>query len=567
MFRRVPRGTGIGAQQMGDSNRNKFTRRAALTGGAVVLAGVGTYAFRGRSARGFTLSTADAKTLSRGNGAEPDSLDPHKAQGQWENNIIGDMFVGLMTEDSAANAVFGAAESYTVSDDGLTYRFKIRDHIWSDGVKVTAHDFEYSFRRIADPKFAAQYVSILYPIRNMEAVSTGKLPVDRLGVHAVDDRTLELQFHFEVPYIEQLLTHFTTFAVPKHVVEKYGDHWMRPENIAVNGPYTLKQWIPNDHVRLEKNPRFYDAARVRIEHVTFYPTQDSEAALKRVRGGDFDLLTDSLPPQKIDWLRQNMANELRLWPFILSQYVQFNVQRKPFDDIRVRQALSLAIDREVMCSKVERAGEQPAYALIPPGMPGYPGNARVGFHAMPMAARLQKAKALLAEAGYGPRNPLTFDYSMIMTTEAKLISVALQEMWYQVGVNVRLTPSETQVHYAVLRKHDFDVAWAGWVADYRDPKNYLYLFQASTSDMNYGGYLNPKFEALVAQSDNMRDAHARGLVLQQAEQVLLDDVVVAPVYFGVTRDLVSPQVKGWISNNINVNRTRYLSLDRSVTTV
>ena len=552
---------------MADSNQNKFTRRAALTVGAVTMAGVGVYAFKGRSARGFTLSTADAKTLNRGNGAEPDTLDPHKAQGQWENNVIGDMFVGLMTEDAAANAVPGAAESYTVSADGLTYRFKIRDHVWSDGVPVTAHDYVFSFRRIADPKFAAQYVSILYPIKNMQDVNGGKLPADALGVRAVDDRTLEIEFHFQVPYIGQLLTHFTTFAVPKHAVEKHGDQWMRPENIVVNGPYILKQWVPNDHIQVIKNPRFWDAGNVKIETVNYYPTQDSEAAVKRLRGGEFDLLTDSLPPQKIDWLRVNMANELRLWPFILSQYVQFNFHRKPFDDIRVRQALSLAINREIMCSKVERAGEQPAYAMIPPGMPGYPGRASVGFRNVPMAGRLAKAKALLAEAGFGPHNPLSFDYSMIMTTETKLISVALQEMWRQVGVNVRLVPTETQVHYAVLRKHDFDVAWAGWVADYRDPKNYLFLFERATEDMNYGGYYNPKFETLVAQSDNTRDVAARAQMLQQAEQILLDDVAIAPVYFGVTRDLVSPQVKGWISNNVNVNRTRWLKLDRTITTV
>jgi len=551
---------------MVDSNRNKFTRRAAMAGGAVVLGGIGTYAFRGRSARGLTLSTADDKTLNRGNGAEPDTLDPHKAQGQWEYNIIGDMFIGLMTEDAAGNAVPGACESYGVSSDGLTYRFRIRDHHWSDGMPVTAQDFVYSFRRIADPKFAAQYVSILYPIRNMEAVSTGKLPAEALGVRAIDGRTLEIQFHFQVPYFAQLLTHFTTFPVPRHVVEKHGSDWLKPENIVVNGPYTLKQWVPNDHIQLVKNPRFYAAHAVRIENVFYYPTQDSEAALKRVRGGDFDVLTDSLPPQKIDWLRANMPRELRLWPSILTQYVQFNMMRKPFDDLRVRTALSLAIDREVICNKVERAGEQPAYALVPPGMPNYK-SAKLRFHGMPMEARRAKARQLLAEAGFGPGNPLSFEYSMTMTTEIKLISAALQEMWQQVGVNVRLAPSETQVHYAVLRKHQFDVAWAGWLADYRDPKNYLYLFQASTADMNYGGYRNAAYEALMDRSDEMRDAAERARLLAQAEQILLDDVAVAPVFFGVNRDLVSPQVKGWISNNINTYRTRYLSLDRSITTV
>ena len=325
---------------MVQSKRNVMTRRAALVAGTVVIVGAGALAFNGRSARGFTLSAADGKTLHRGNGAEPDTLDPHKAQGQWEYNIIGDMFVGLFTEDAAANPVPGAALSYSTSDDGLIHTFKLRDHTWSDGVPVTANDFVYSFRRIADPKFAAQYVSILFPIRNMEAVSGGHLPIDQLGVRAIDDRTLEIAFRFQVPYVAQLLTCFAAFAVPRHVVEKHGDRWLRPENIVTNGPYTLKEWRPNDHVQLVRNPRFYDAANVKIESVFFYPTPDSESALKRMRGGELDLLSDSLPPQKIDWLKANMAKQLRLAPFINSRYVQFNTHRKPFDDARAHRAVA-----------------------------------------------------------------------------------------------------------------------------------------------------------------------------------------------------------------------------------
>jgi oligopeptide transport system substrate-binding protein len=546
------------------SNRNPITRRTALAAGAVAVAGAGTLAFHGVSGSGLAASTADGRTLNRGNGAEPDTLDPHKAQGQWEYNIIGDMFLGLMTEDAAGNSTFGAATHYSASPDGLVYTFTLRDHRWSDGAPVTAHDYVYSFRRIADPKTAAQYVSILYPIRNLQAVAEGKLPPDQVGVRAIDDRTLEIAFRCQVPYIGELLTHFTTFAVPRHVVEKHGDQWTKPENIVTNGAYVLKRWVPNDHIQLVKNPHFYEHDKVAIENVFFYPTQDAQAALKRFRSADFDVVDDSLAPQQIDWLRAHMARELRLSPFILSQYVQFNLRRKPFDDVRVRTALSLAIDRETMCERISRAGEQPAYALVPPGIPGYPGKARLGFRAMPMAERLAKARALLAEAGYGPGHPLTFDFSMVMTTQVKLISVALQEMWRQIGVSLRLVPSETQVHYALLRRHDFEAAWAGWVADYRDAKNYLFLFESATPDMNYGYYANARFDALVAQSDQTRDTHARAEMLGEAEQILLDDAAIAPIHFGVTRDLVSPQVKGWISNNINVNRTRFLSLDRTI---
>jgi len=303
-------------------SRDRLTRRAALAAGALAVAGGGVLALKGTSGRGYTFSTSDNKTLNRGNGNEPDTLDPHKAQGQWEYNVIGDMFMGLMTEGADGSPVPGAAVSYSASADGLTYTFKIRDHLWSDGTPVTAHDFVFSLRRIADPKTNAQYVSILYPIKNMQAVYEGKLRPEDVGARAIDDKTLEISFHFQVPYIAQLLTHFTSFAVPKHVVEKHGDDWLLPHNFASNGSYVLKEWIPNDHVRLVKNPHFYDHDKVKIETVNYYPTPDSQAAVKRFRGGEFDLLDDSLPPQQIDWLRANLAKELRLSPFILTQYVQ-----------------------------------------------------------------------------------------------------------------------------------------------------------------------------------------------------------------------------------------------------
>ncbi len=514
----------------------------------------------------MNFSHADSRTLVRGNGAEPDTLDPHKASGNWENNIIGDMFIGLMTDAPDAGAIPGAAQSFTVSPDGLVYTFTLRDHVWSDGRPVTAHDFVFSYRRMADPKTAAQYVSILYPLKNMEAAAAGRLPPDRIGARAIDDKTLELTFHYQVPYIRELLTHYTAFAVPQHVVEKYGEDWTRAEHIVGNGPYVLKEWISNDHIHLVKNPRFFDAANVAIENVNYYPTQDSAAALKRFRAGEFDLVTDSVPPQQIAWLKANMPESLKLSPYILSQYAQFNLHRKPFDDIRVRLALSLAIDREILCEKVTRAGETASYVLVPPGMPFYR-SAALRFRAEPMASRIARAKSLMAAAGYTPDNPLSFALNTSNVTESRAVSVALQAMWKEVGALVRLDPYDSQIHYNMLRKRDFDVTWAGWIADYRDPKNYLMLFQSQTTDLNYGGYSNPAFDALVAASDNEHDAAKREDLLRQAEQRLLDDVVIAPGYLGVVRNLVSPQVKGFITNNVNIHRSRYLSLDRAARTV
>jgi len=546
--------------------QSKWTRRGLIAGGTLVVIGGAAAALKSSSGPGMNLSHADANTLIRGNGAEPDTLDPQKASGTWENNIIGDMFIGLMTDGANGEAIPGTADGYSVSPDGLTYTFKLGDHAWSDGTPVTAHDYVYSFRRIADPKTAAQYVSILYPMKNMQEAAAGHVRPDAVGARAIDDRTLELTFRFQVPYIKELLTHYASFAVPRHVVEKYGDDWTRPEHIVVNGPYILKAWVPNDHIRLEINPRFDGAGNLPIRSVIFCPTQDSSAALKRFRGGEFDLVTDSVPPQQLHWLQLYLPRELHLSPYILTQYVCFNVRRKPFNDPRVRLALSLAIDREIMVAKVTRAGERPAYALVPPGMPQYQ-SAQLSFRRMNMEQRLAHARALLADAGYGVNNPLSFEYNFAGTTETRIISVALQGMWSDVGVKALMVPSDSQIHYNLLRKRDFQAAWAGWAADYRDPKNFLTLGSVSAPDLNYGDYANPQFDALLDRSDRERNVESRSALLRRAEQLLLDDVAVAPVFFGVARDLVSPQVKGWKDNVLNVHRTRFLSLDRSIRSV
>ena len=546
---------------MQDHQRNKLTRRAALSASAAAAAGLIALSRKANSGR-LVRQAGDPNTLNRGNGAEPETLDPNLIEGNWENNIVCDMFIGLMTEDAAARPILGAAEGYSVSPDNLAYTFAIRDHKWSDGVPVTAHDFVYSFRRVANPKTAAQYAPILYPILNFQLAAEGQIPPEDIGVEALDDRTLRLHFAYPVPYLKQLLMHETAMPIPRHVVEKYGQSWIAPGHIVTNGPYTLKDWVSNDHIHLVKNPHFYARDSVAIENVFYYPTQDASAAIKRFRGGEFDLLTDTLPPQQVEWLKRIMPAEVRLSPYLLSQYVQFNLKQKPFDDVRVRQALSLAIDREVIAHKVMRGGVLPAYSYVPGDIGDYPGRAQLRFRTMPMAERVTKAKALLAAAGFGPSRPLSFDFGISGSTEAKIVSVALQEMWRQVGCEVRLAPMESAVLYDMMRKQDFSVGWTGWVADYRDAKDYLFLFQSSTVDLNYGSYHSAVFDGLMAQSDEEADAAARAVILEQAEQQLLDDAAIAPVFIGVTRNLVSQQVKGWIDNPINFHRSRWLTLDR-----
>ena len=543
----------------------KLSRRLLLGSGAVLAAGGSVYAFQG-GGRMQRRAVAGAGTFNRGNGAEPDTLDPHLATGDWENNIIGDMFIGLMTEGADGTPIPGAAERFSASANGLTYTFRLRDHLWSDGRPVTAADFVYSFRRVLNPKTAAQYASILYPILNARAVNAGELPPEKLGVRALDARTLEIIFHFQVPYVAQLLTHYSTFPVPRHVVEQHGADWLRPENIAVNGPYILKDWIANDHIHLARNPRFYDSAKVAIENVYFFPTQDSSAALKRFRGGEFDVLSASIPPQQTLWLKREIPDELRLFPYMLTQYVVFNLDRPPFGNLAVRTALSMAIDRETIVNKVTRGGEGPAYSFVPPGMPGYPGKAHLAFEGVPMSVRRERARALLKEAGYGPHRPLQFNYEIQSTTEARLVAVVLQEMWREIGAEVQIVQSESQVHYDLLMRRDFEVAWAGWSADYLDPKDFLFTLVSTSTSMNNGDYHSHVFDALMSDSDIEHDPRLRAQLLEDAEQRMLDDMALAPVYFGVTRNLVSTDVRNWISNKVNINRTRWLRLNRGPAT-
>lgn len=547
---------------MDGSGKNRLSRRAIIgVGGAAAAIGAAWSAFRGSDQRRI-VSSSDEKTVNRGNGAEPDTLDPHLASTINEDNIIGDMFLGLTTEDAHGDPVPGAATGYTVSDDGLVYTFHLRDHRWSDGVPVTAHDFVFSYRRMLSPKTAGQYAVLLFPIRNAEAVNSGKMPPEKLGVRALDDRTLQVEFSVEAPYAKQFFMYFPTFAVPQHVVERHGGKWLHPQNIVTNGAYILKEWVSNDHIILVKNPRFYDAANVSIERIIYYPTPDYSAALRRFRVGEIDI-QNGVPSEEIDWIKYNMPGVLRASPFMSTRYIVFNTGAKPFDDLRVRTALSLAIDRDVIAKRVMRAGESPAYAFVPPHMPGYPGKAQIGFRKMPMAARLEKAQSLLRDAGYGPHNPLAFDYNVYDTSDARLVSVALQAMWESVGAQVTIVPSDKKDHYNLLLRRGYSVAWAGYVADYLDAKDFLFQWQSSSTDMNYAAYGNPKFDALLARADVERDPTRRALLLESAEQLLLDDVVVAPLFNDVCRNLVSPAVQGWYGNNIDINRTRYLKLDRS----
>lgn len=512
-----------------------------------------------------TAVAAHAETvLHRGNFAEPGTLDPHKASGTWENNILGDMFLGLTTEAADGSIIEGAAESWTVSDDGKTYTFKLREGLkWSDGEPVTAEDFVFSLHRILDPKLAAEYAWILYVIENAEEVNTAKeTDFSKIAARAIDSRTLEIKLKSPAPYFIAQLTHYTAYPVPKHSIEKLGDEWLNAGQMVSNGAYTLAEWVPNDHIKLVKNPNFYDAANVKIDTVYFYPTEDQDAALQRFRAGEIDT-HDDFASEQIELLRRELPNETRIAPYLGIYYYVFNIAKnEAFKDVRVREALSLALNREAITDQVLKTGELPAYSFVPPGTVNYGGPSYVSWKDMPNAERVEKAKALLQEAGYGADKPLKFQLRYNTNVNHEKIAIAAQAMWKQVGVQVELFNSETAVHYNDLEAGVFDVARAAWIADFNDAQTFLGLLETRAGAQNYGRYSSPKFDDLMNQASLTSDLTARGKLMADAEAVAMQDHPVIPIYYYVSKDLVSTKITGWVDNVFNIHRTRWMTVQR-----
>jgi oligopeptide transport system substrate-binding protein len=501
----------------------------------------------------------DLTVLHRGNGAEPLSLDPHKASGTWENNIIGDMFIGLFTENAAGEPVPGIAESYTVSEDGLTWTFSLREAQWSDGEPVDAYDFEFAMRRILTPDTLASYASLLYPIKNARGVNSGELAPEELGVTALDASTLQIELEFPAPYLPGLLTHYTTFPVPQHVVEVHGDAWAQPANIQTNGPYKLVQWRANDFVHIERNESFFDNENVCVDEVFYYPTVDNPAAERRVRNGELDLNVD-FAGQNMDFLMEQIPDYVRVNPYLGIVYFSFNTTQEPFDDPRVRNALGMAIDREFIAEDILRAGQIPAHSFVPPGVTGYPGTARISWFDEPVEERRERARALLEEAGFGPDNPLEVTYNFRSTGDNPRVAPVVQQDWGLIAdwVDVEIGQVETQIHYSNLRSGDYELGDGGWIGDYNDAYNFLFLAESDSVPMNYSRWSNEQFDALVDQANRTLDSQVRGALLAEAEQVLLDDMPYIPIVYYVNKALVNPDVTGWEDNIVHIHRTRYL---------
>jgi oligopeptide transport system substrate-binding protein len=504
-------------------------------------------------------TTAAETVLRVANMGEPETLDPHKTSTTVESNVLRNLFEGLVVQDPKGDVAPGVAETWSVSEDGISYRFKLRaDAKWSNGDPVTAGDFAFSLRRIQDPKVNSQYAEVLYPIKNAQEVNTGKVPLTELGVTAVDAGTVEITLKAPTPYFLQLLTHQTALPVNEKAVTRLGDEWLKPGKMVSNGAYVLDEVKPSSHIKIVKNPNYWNASKVAIDTVVFDPSEDRAAVLKRYRAGEFDIV-DDLPNDQLGWLRQNMPKELHIHPYAGIYYYSFNTAKPPFNDLRVRQALAMALNRELLVEKITLAGELPAYGFVPDGTANY-ASQKVSWAKMSQADREAAAIKLMNEAGYSPRKPLNVQLAYNTSENHKRIAVAIAAMWKKLGINVELVNTELKVHYANLRQGDFEVGRAGWIADYNDAQNYLFLSQTSTKQQNYSKFSNPDYDRLMDQASVTSDRQQRASLLQQAEAILLKEMPVLPIYFYVSKNLVSTRVKGWEDNSFNVVYVSNLSL-------
>ena len=541
--------------------RMGFNRRLALAGGAAAAAGLGYLAVHKPGGGGGTRRI-ERDTLHRGNGAEPGSLDPAQIDTEAEDDVVADLLTGLMVNGPDARPTPGIALSWTTAPDGLSWTFKLRESAWSDGAPLTADDFVFAWRRVLDPTVAGPYAYFLYAFKNAKDVNSGKLPLTALGVTSSDPHTITIQLEHPAPYLLEMLTHVTLYPEPAHVVRAKGKLWTRPGNYVSNGAYILKDWVPNDRVTLVKNPRFYDAANVALDTILFYPTNDYSAALRRLQAGELDLQM-RFENSQFGWIKANMPELINPVPQLILDLAVANLTRKPFDDVRVRKAINLAINREAITDKIIRVGYVPAYNVVPPGTANYPGGQFFDFRNAPYAQRIAEAQSLMRQAGFGPNRKVRCNY-LIRSTAAgsyRAVAAALQQMLSLIYVDIIITPSDAQIFYKTIQEHDFDLAQPGWNADFNDASNFLDLFRSGGGN-DWGNYNNPAFDQMMDAAQADISIESRGAKLAAAEAILLKDYAAIPLFFWVSGNLVRPYVKGWVANNLDVHRSRWLSVDQ-----
>ena len=498
-----------------------------------------------------------------GNGDEPQELDPDVTTGIPEYQIQLSLFEGLVSLNPKTLAVVPAvAESWDISADHKTYIFHLRKNArWSNGDRLTAHDFVYSWKRGLTPAMGNLYVYMLYYLKNGEAYAKGKIKdFSQVGVKALDDYTLQVELEEPTPYFLQVLTHHSYFPVHQATLEKFGafaergTRWTRPGNFVGNGPFKLKEWKMNRVLIVEKSPTYWDAPQVKLKEIHFFPISNQSTEERMFRAGQLHI-TEDIPTEKIAEYKRKDPGVVHITPWVGTYFYRFNTTIKPLNDVRVRRALALSINREEIVKRVTKGGEIPAYTFTPPGINGYYPKARLEYN-------IDKARQLLAAAGYPggkgfPRLELIYNTS----EKHRQVAIAIQEMWKK-ALNIHITLANLDWKVFLDREShlDYQLDRGGWIADYLDPTNFLDLFVTGGGN-NRTGWSNPQYDRYIHEAALTADRDQRYAIFQKAEKLLMQQVPVMPIYTYTRRRLIRKSVKGWYDNILDRHPYKYIYLD------
>ncbi|AVJ17935.1 oligopeptide ABC transporter substrate-binding protein OppA [Serratia rhizosphaerae] len=521
-----------------------ITKKSLLAAGIMAALGISAGAFAAEVPAGVQL--ADKQEIVKNNGSEVQSLDPHKIEGVPENNVTRDLMEGLANNTPDGGIEPGVAESWD-NKDYKVWTFHLRkDAKWSNGKPVTAQDFVYSWQRLVDPNTASPYASYLQyaHVENVDDIIAGKKDKSTLGVKALDDHTFQVTLTEPVPYLVEMTPHYAMKPVYKEAVEKFGEKWTLPQNYVSNGAYKLKNWVVNERIVLERNPEYWNDAKTIINKVTFLPISSEVTDVNRYRTGEIDMTYNNMPIELFQKLKKERPKEVHVDPYLCTYYYEINNQKAPFTDARVREALKLGLDRDIIVHKVKNQGDLPAYSFTPP----YTDGAKLtppAWFGWTQDKRNEEAKKLLAEAGYGPDKPLTFSLLYNTSDLHKKLAIAAASIWKKnLGVNVKLVNQEWKTFLDTRHQGNYDVARAGWCADYNEPSTFLNMM-LSDSSSNTPHYKSEAFDKLMANVLTAKSKDERAALYQKAEVQLDKDSAIVPVYYYVNARLVKPYVGGY----------------------
>lgn len=481
------------------------------------------------------------------NSAEPQSLDPSQIQGVPEDRIYKSLFEGLVSyHPQTCEAVPGIAESWDITNEGTVITYHLRKTTWSDGTPITAQSFIDSWVYYMAPSTGAEYAYMpASVIKNGEAYNSGEVGAEALGLKALDDYTLEITLEGPAPYAVNMMAHYSFSVLPLHAMEKYGADWTKPGNFVGNGPFTLKEWVPQDRIVVVPNEKYWNKSNVFLTSITFLPIEDDSVAYNKYKNGEIDWN----PSVNLDLLDEiKLRDDYFGVANLASYYYILNTNDPVLKDVRVRKALAKAINKKDLCEKVTRGGQIPADALVPP-MNGY-------LPAQGNAFNVEEAKALLAEAGYPDGNGFPTITVLYNTNEGhkKIAEFVQQQLKENLGIDVVLENKEWNTFLSERQSNNFVVARAGWVGDYADPTNFLELLLSSSGN-NDGRYNCKEFDDLMAKAKTLPDGPARNKVLQEAEEIAMTrDQALIPFYYYVSQNLIdTTKYEGWYTNVLDVH--------------